>query len=44
MSGAGVHFYVCICIYVYMTLKSLNGTLVVDLFFQTRAVDFSSNL
>ena len=46
MIGAGVHLYVCmyICIYVCDPPKRLNGTLAVDLPFQTLEVDFSSNL
>ena len=42
MIGAGVHLYVYI--YVCDPNKSLNGTLAVDLPFQTLAVDFSLNL
>ena len=39
--GAGVHLYIY---YMYITKKSLNGTLAVDLPFQTLVVDFSLNL
>ena len=41
-----VYIYICIYIYVYIYVppKSLNGTLVVDLPFQTLAVDFLFNL
>ena len=42
MIGAGVHLY--IYMYMYMTQKNLNGTLVVDLPFQTLTIDFSLNL
>ena len=43
MIGPGVHLYVCI--YAYVTpQKSFNGTLVVNLPFQTLTVDFSLNL
>ena len=44
MIGAGVHLYIYVCVCVYDPPKSLNGTLVVDLSFQTLAVDFSLNL
>ena len=36
--------YMCVCVCVYMTPKSLNGTLAVNSPFQTLAVDFSLNL
>ena len=42
MIGTGVHLYIYMC--VYDPPKSLNGTLAVDLPFQTLAVDFSLNL
>ena len=42
MIGAGVHLYMCVCI--YDPQKSLNDTLAVDLPFQILAVDFSFNL
>ena len=42
--GAGVHIYIYLCIYVYDPKKVFNGTLAVDLPFQTPVVDFSLNL
>ena len=48
--GAGVHIYnicmyICNDVYMYVTpQKSLNGTIAVNLSFQTLAVDLSSNL
>ena len=41
---SGVHLYACLYVPMYVTKKSLNGTLAVDSPFQTLAVDFSSNL
>ena len=43
MIGAGVHFYIYIYMYMTPQKESLNGTLAVDLPFQTLAVDFLLN-
>ena len=42
--GPSVHLYIYVYMYVYDPIESLNGTLAVDLPFQTLAVDFLSNL
>ena len=43
MIGAGVHLYIHVRVCI-RPKKNLNGTLAVDLPFQTHTVDFSLNL